>query len=395
MKDCVQGIINVIGVDYTVLHNPVIRMNIGKNLSNLEHYNTYKEVVVLDIRFIDMSLFADYGLWQPYVLRKRKFLIINTSEGFELEGVFDYLWDHNIMDGIVLFYIYEMKSIKVFTSDPHHPKNKCGQLVNVMEEYTCDSIKTMQVPNVSRKYNNCNITVSKLVHFQLQKSHTFYDLNKDDYIVLFVLRTILDTLQLKAIPSPKKYMEEFRVARLKFCKFHYDVCATPYLHSDFVWIVTLPKKIHALKVFKIIFNTVVWMLILLSFFIMSVVWWLLYKCTGRISYTSALLDVYSMTLLGAVSKVSSFLPLRVLLCSYIIYAVHIQAIFSSGFLQLLLVLQYEPAIKNLQELSNSNLSIIVMGGLIDFLKNDLENDELFNKIQNKLLVYDDEISESL
>ncbi|KAF5275761.1 hypothetical protein FQA39_LY18629 [Lamprigera yunnana] len=106
-------------------------------------------------------------------------------------------------------------------------------------------------------------------------------------------------------------------------------------------------------------------------------------CTQKVNFTSALLKVYSLTIFSAMDKVPSILSLRFIFVTYVMYAIHIQSIFTSNLVKLLTNVHYEPAIETLEQLAQSDLPIRMYAGSIGIFHNKERNDSLYMMIANK------------
>ncbi|KAF5286766.1 hypothetical protein FQA39_LY04189 [Lamprigera yunnana] len=173
-----------------------------------------------------------------------------------------------------------------------------------------------------------------------------------------------------------------RLSYLEICQ-SITSCTAPFERAIYYWTVPQRKLIDPLEVFKIVFKTDVWILIILTFVLTSVIWWFIGWCTQKVNFTSALLKVYSLTIFSAMDKVPSILSLRFIFITYVMYAIHIQSIFTSNLIKLLTNVHYEPAIETLEQLAQSDLPILMYAGSIGIFHNKERNDSLYMKIANK------------
>ncbi|KAF5301863.1 hypothetical protein FQR65_LT08695 [Abscondita terminalis] len=116
-----------------------------------------------------------------------------------------------------------------------------------------------------------------------------------------------------------------------------------------------------------------------------VAWWVLAKLFKEYTnsgWMDVFMNVYSITVLGSTNYISS----RYAFIAYVIYAIHIQTAFTSNLVQILTIPQYGPHINNLQELANSDLSILVKNDLNNWLDAIETKSVLHKTIYKKLIV---------
>ncbi|KAF5280819.1 hypothetical protein FQA39_LY17966 [Lamprigera yunnana] len=311
----------------------------------------------------------------------------------ELQMMFKLLWLHNIIDVIFLF--YNENFIELVTANPQHPSNKCEGALNHYTKYLCNStsVKTIRFPKPLRKYHNCNLT------------YYYFDKNVDlpryatalTFTTYFLLNSIQEILNINIIFADYKtvstrkppkfilYMHNFfKCARSK------NTCSVPYFQSGYLWTVPPPKLIHPLSAFKIIFKENVWILILLTFIITSVSWWLISGSRTMNAFFGILIDIYSLTIFGLLNRIPTQLPLRIVFLAYVYYSIHIQSVFTSNLVRLLTVPQFEAKITSLTELANSQYSILAFEPYYNFFTKQNESRLVIKQIVKKLVYISDE-----
>ncbi|KAF5301306.1 hypothetical protein FQR65_LT08925 [Abscondita terminalis] len=159
-------------------------------------------------------------------------------------------------------------------------------------------------------------------------------------------------------------------------------------YDDYVWVVPSPKKLHPIEVLKIVFKTNVWIAILLSYFLTSIIWWLiLRRASDSTNFSSALIALYSLTLFGSLQRPPSFLTLKLIFVGYVVYSVHIQTAFTCNLINILTIPQFEHPITTLEELANTNVPIFIeVSDYYYHFRNESVTENLYSRIRNKLKV---------
>ncbi|KAF5290419.1 hypothetical protein FQR65_LT11596 [Abscondita terminalis] len=287
------------------------------------------------------------------------------------------LWKGGVINLVVLLY-KDKTYARLYTSDPQDILNDCGDVLNSVTEQICDSNISIQFPKPRRKYTNCGI-----------KYYGIHDYETDTqlgYVVTnFVKKLVTLHLNSSHNRADVDYKHFVHVGPLRYVAPSNP--STIFFSPKVIWAVPKPKLIPLIEVVKIIFKKTVWGLMAFSFLLVTIIWWLiakyLSKCIDdRCDFTLVLLNVWESTILGCVNRVPVIWSLRFVFISYIVYSIHIQAIINSKVVELLTIPQYEPGIRNLEELSESNLHIIILKltkqVMFDYNRN--ENNRSFNKI---------------
>ncbi|KAF5290384.1 hypothetical protein FQR65_LT11561 [Abscondita terminalis] len=273
---------------------------------------------------------------------------------------------------------------QLYTSDVQAIPNNCGQTLGLVNEQECNLEITIEIPEVIRKYLNC-----PFVFVNSSKMEKSTDLS---YLVPQFLMTLL-AKHLYANSTHRNVNKENKVYVIPtYLRFKGDRQVSAIFFSPkVIWAVPKPKQIPLTEVIKIIFKKTVWALIATSLLIIAIFWWLIAKyknkCTNdHYDFTMILLDIWQSTILGSVNKVPVFWVLRFICISYIVYSIHIQAIINSKIVEILTIPQFERGIQNLEDLSQSNLQIIVEESLnfTIFEYRDLIVEDRYSKIYQLL-----------
>ncbi|KAF5275238.1 hypothetical protein FQR65_LT04272 [Abscondita terminalis] len=296
---------------------------------------------------------------------------------------FLYFWSFEFLDVVVLAYYTEHDEsyFQIITSDPQDPLNNCGKNFNSANQQHCHSNLRFEF-NVQKKFNNCTFRICSAYPTRTAKQTELAVSESIMRITATYLHASYEFDVGNSCPPPFKIINSFlRLPDL------YSQNTIIFYSSKPVWAVPKPKKIDSFKVITLIFKNTVWILILLSIFITTFSVWLLIKYNNyNYDFLLILLEIWQITLFGSINKLPWQWTLRFVFISYIVYCIHIQAVFASKIVELLTVPQYERGIQNVRELSESNLSIIVREDIkiIFFDQFNLEYDNISNKITRLL-----------
>ncbi|KAF5272398.1 hypothetical protein FQR65_LT17410 [Abscondita terminalis] len=349
------------------------------------HVDSIKDFNVQVVRFLFNSpLF--YLSANPNV----KWLIITSWQDFS-KLFLDY-WLNEIMNMVILVYNSNKNdtSLRLYTANPQAIPNRCGKALNMINEQNCKSKFTFEFPQALRKYTDCSITL-EILKRQGHKKHVA-DIKAQFFANLIISR-------LNPSPTVRSEGNGFFINFDLMKNVEYYDSTSPLVYSGTaIWFVPKPRLISTVKVITAIFQKILWIFILFFFFITALVWWLIVKLKSKCidskhGFTLILLDMWGATLFGSVYKLPTIRALRFLVISYILYCIHIQALFTSKLLQSLTVPQYERAIKNVDDVSHSNLQVFASTQLKEAYYCN-KNDSLYKEICRSLmsvagLTYDD------
>ncbi|KAF5284883.1 hypothetical protein FQR65_LT13375 [Abscondita terminalis] len=281
----------------------------------------------------------------------------------DIASYFKQLWLRDVLHIVVLLYNSNSANgfLQLFTADPQAIPNKCGTVLNLVNNQTCDSNIVVEYPKPLRKYTNCTfkiMTSTELMKDKTQNNHTVKIIHN------FLIKQISSQLDSNYV----RYSRTDRNMIIFLTILRYGdkgiLSSTIFYSTKAMWAVPKPKLIPLIRVIGIIFNKTVWATILLSFIVTATIWWLIVKYAkeyvkDKCSFTMILLNTWELTLFGCVNRIPVLWATRLLVIGYIICFIHIQAIFNSKVVEVLTVPQYEHGIQNLEELLYSGLEVIV------------------------------------
>ncbi|KAF5301873.1 hypothetical protein FQR65_LT08705 [Abscondita terminalis] len=300
-------------------------------------------------------------------LQKNTILFITHYKTIDdIKNVFGLLWRCSFYNVVVIGYNYFFEPIAVY-SDQFAMGNKCGEHFEQFIIIGCNSTKTVRFPNIFRKYPNCKLVYE---NNQLIEQVRSIKVNYTTYYLLEIIARKLNMTFKNEDVKIKKTSDFFVYPRHNAITDLSDRTTLPIYYDDTVWTVPAPKQIPPLTALKLIFKPLLWLFI----------------ATYLPSCFDAFFDVYSTTLLGSTTHIPTHSALRFGLITYVIYAIHIQTAFTSNLVKILTIPQYEPHIRNLEGLVESNLSILIRDDIFLWFNSAETKSDLQNTIYNKLAV---------
>ncbi|KAF5279581.1 hypothetical protein FQR65_LT15378 [Abscondita terminalis] len=307
-----------------------------------------------------------------------KWIIITSNK--HIRDYFLELWKETIIYFVVLLYDFNNILFQTFTGDPQAIPNNCGKSLNSINEQNCDLETIIEFPKVLRKYSNCTFTY--FTYNQLKSDTQF------GYVVSYFLMNLISNYLNSSFIHSRSVGPGHYTVIVFFLRYMLNTPTTPIFYtSKAEWVVPNPKKIPLIEVIKVMFDKTVWIVILCSFFIIAIVWQIIVKYNnGQSDFTLLLLRVWEATIYGSVNSALVFWNIRFLIICYIVYCVHIQAVFNSKIVEILTTPQYERGIRTVEELSESNIRIFVNNSTKRYLfhPEDLNDNPRLQKIYKLL-----------
>ncbi|KAF5282115.1 hypothetical protein FQA39_LY17688 [Lamprigera yunnana] len=397
-KTCIKNMFNSVSTNTTVvyvyekvfddllpknLQHPLVTIDASKEVYPNSKYLIYNEVVVLNV--IDIASFnrclivlEQNGLWSSRSSPRRKHLIVYPSQNVsELKNIFTYFLEFDIIDVIVI--AHNLSDTRVYTWNPYHPSNKCGKEFNFQTEDDCGFFN-LSVVKRKQQFNKCDVAYVYQVDSDLDRQ-----IDRVSYVSGFIFDVLIMDINATLIFKKGHRLKEnkkgvyVRLNNLnRRCISEYS-CSAVFDRNVFLLTVPPPKMINPMDVFKIVFKTHVWLLIFFTFVLTSIIWWLISWCNWGTSFTDALLKVYSLTIFSAMDKIPSIVSLRFIFIAYVLYAIHIQSIFTSNLVKLLTNTHFEPIIETLEQLAEAGLPILTVNSQIYHFRNTERYNELVYK----------------
>ncbi|KAF5297011.1 hypothetical protein FQA39_LY12225 [Lamprigera yunnana] len=382
------------GLSPNYISNPYISLDIRSPIFKTSEYSNNfvinirdKEDLRKSIRFLRRST-----IWNPKTSPGGKFLVVTTNHN--VSSIFNCLWEHNIINSVVL--TISSDNLTYYTSNPYHPKNKCGKSVQHFKTNKCE----WEVPTELRvkTFNGCEITVL-VYHFP-----QFFSKEPMAFLIRFLLFIFEDSLKVRTTfmhpRQSKKFFERLNITIFtRNSQTSWNSISSLTFHSEkIIFIVPVPEKMSAMQVLVSVFKFELWVIIMMVLLLMVLIWWITLKLHNKklasYYFFNVILDVIHVTIWSSIPKVPKCKILKFIFLIYTVYCVHIQISYSSGLIRVLTVPLYEKGIRTVEDLINSDLPIYQMfNNTESLLKMDYHN-ELSRKLLKKI-VFSEEVRRTI
>ncbi|KAK4878845.1 hypothetical protein RN001_011351 [Aquatica leii] len=395
VKSCVQQAIkNIFGEDDTLLfifddvdryifsdniNNPSIIIDMSRenkfvNETSIGHQQNYV-IHARSYNTLLQTLTKLYAtkIWRNNKMALRKVLFVTPFfENETFSKIIRTYWSIKVLNLVILTYDLNEKdsAIRLMVSDPQAVLNQCETKANLINTYSCNESNVIKFPRILRKYENCFLTIHSIVDA----------LNNHESRLLFTTAYILETI--REYLNMSITLKNETDAWLKEDLFR--------LMINFYNDVPAPKRIPQMETLKLVFKQTVWIFILVSFILTSVMLWCINKYafpSNQHSLGYYFLEVYSITIFGTTTSKRLLPFLQFIFVSYVIYSIHIQAVFTGKLITLLTIPQFEHQIESLQGLSESNNSIVTNIRRLCSDNPDKNDNKMYRKIKTKFTCY--------
>ncbi|KAK4878842.1 hypothetical protein RN001_011348 [Aquatica leii] len=395
VKSCVQqSIKNIFGEDDTLLfifddvdryifsyniNNPSIiidmsrenkfvnETSIGRQQNYVIHSRSYNTLL------LTLTKLYVTKIWKNNKMPLRKVLFVTPIfENETFSKVIRTYWSIKVLNLVILTYDLNEKNstMRLMVSDPQAVQNQCQTKANLINTYSCNESNLIKFPRILRKYENCFLTIHSMVRWSNKYPSRLL------FTTAYILKTIREYLNMSITLKKETdaWLEEdlFRLVM----NFYNEVPA--------------PKRIPQMETLKLVFKQTVWIFILVSFILTSVMLWCIDKYafpSNQHSLGYYFLEVFSITILGITTSKRLLPFLQFIFISYAIYSIHIQAVFTGKLITLLTIPQFEHQIESLQELSDSNNSIVTYISTLCSDNPDKNDNKIYRKIKTKFTCY--------
>ncbi|KAF5298782.1 hypothetical protein FQR65_LT09651 [Abscondita terminalis] len=346
-------------------------------------------VIYLDVKQTAYtSILIDWFPWRltdNVINSNVKWLLITPEE--DIGKYYLEFWKKQMANLIVLSYNSNNSSMQLHTSNPQEIPNKCGETIGLINKQSCNLKIELELPKAMRRYTNCTITLCTMTRIVKK-------IQSDNEVAQFLMRLITTYLEATFVSTTASECPDDLILVPNILRFVLPVqTGIPYYTSKALWAVPNPKQIPKMEVLFLVFKKTVWIYIAISILITAVAWGLItsYQNNCGISmcdFAVILINIWELTLLGSTDRIPIRWALRFVFICYVIYCIHIQAVFGSKIVELLIQPQFERGIQNLDDLVESNISIIIGDSVISsvFVDDNLDESQLSTKIYRALQV---------
>ncbi|KAK4876041.1 hypothetical protein RN001_012463 [Aquatica leii] len=380
-----------------IIKNPyVIARTTGSTSSKLDRSVSYivhlekHEFLNNTLTFLNSSTFRIYRQSQNC-----RYLVIINEKDVKLQDIFKTFWNMKIYKVVVLTrHSNKNKTyLKIHTSSPFHKDNYCGAYTNVIYSQDCNYNASINFSNIYN-LNGCNIT-----HFK-HSLITNCVINYIDNLLKGFAEKVNGKYTIKLMKNRTEVANTIiqtfmgigvTLINVKLFKL-YDFSNT-ILTNKFVIIVKGGNTMSPIKSLFVIFKVEVWAMIILAIGITSLALWFILSLDNKrfnIAHLGEIwLNVYLATIWGYFAPLLKNSKARCVCICYLIYQLHIQTGFTSNLVTVLTTPQYEVGITNLEQIVESNLSIIANTYMeIAYFKDEGEPNSIYQKIRKQMQFMD-------
>ncbi|KAK4875256.1 hypothetical protein RN001_011678 [Aquatica leii] len=319
----------------------------------------------------------------------RYLVIINENHSQDIQKIFTFFWNLKIHKVVVI--TQHNHDHQIHTSNPYDKKNYCGAYANIIRSQYCNGNFTINILKNYTDINKCGITfltfddnnyglkaffedffntLAKKTNGEFIKNTTVT--SKTEVISIMMQPIIVTSIATDSSPHIKEF----------------DYSNTVMVNK-IVIIVKAGDTVSPVKILFVIFRTEVWIMIILSIGITSLSLWLISSIDKQqfsiSKFGKTWLDVLLATIWGYFVLVPRNIKARYIIISYLVYQIHIQTGFTSNLVTVLTTPQYKPGIQNLEDLVESNLSIIASPCFEEFYFSRAEtSNNIYSKIKNQM-----------
>lgn len=127
-----------------------------------------------------------------------------------------------------------------------------------------------------------------------------------------------------------------------------------FLNQRHLWIVTKPKRVSNAKIFGLIFTYDVWFYIMLTTFLVGIVWYVISRIKKERNAFEIVIEIARVLFCGN-TNIPQDVTLRILLLSYVIFAFLFNYTFQARYSSFLTVPQYADKVNTDEKLARSTL----------------------------------------
>uniref|UniRef100_A0A1Y1K2K3 Ionotropic glutamate receptor C-terminal domain-containing protein n=1 Tax=Photinus pyralis TaxID=7054 RepID=A0A1Y1K2K3_PHOPY len=380
------------------LNRPVFVVAVNLHPKTVNFFTTGNDFIFC-VRNVDLLSYASYLIGHLKWSERKGYSdvrVLVISPG-NVERMHDQCWKSLLYNVVLLSWGSGEEVLSV--SNQFTEGNNCGERARVIEKESCAGSVNIQFPKTSN-LNQCPLVLavyhkSRFNYLKLVKSCP--DVR---YIMEFLMNLMaqyFNTKYVVHVANREGDIAQFIEYNKNISIFLYadptapaNIASQPVLTHSIVWIVPKSLPVPAIRVVLLAFKSLVWYLIIFTFVSTVFVWWLIVGCQNRRfrleDGLDAMTNVSSLTILSSIPVMPRSFLHRSVILAYLIYIIHISCAFTSRWIELLTVPQYEFQIKTLQQFADANLPIYISNNFQrnHFSRNDTNN-ALYEKLQ-KLLI---------
>lgn len=298
------------------------------------------------------------SIWNKNQSPRGTFFVITANPN--LKNIFEILWVNDIINVIII------NGAKLYTSDPFSNGNNCGNSSEVIFSETCDSM--VKFNKTVKNVNGCLLQLSNvLTTTRIKESPTVGFLWEIFALISEKLNSNnVGGFEMKneevAHQNPSEgILFSFRITREAKDMDTFDF-SNIYYYDKLVWAVPKPNKNFGVRIL-FIYKKAVWLLILSTFLLEVLAWWLIAAkdLDNYHDFWRCLIANYAFLLGQADNLTPKTRALKFLALFFMLYCIVISVSSQANLTCGLTNPSYERGITTLEELSQSDLTLLSTG----------------------------------
>ncbi|KAF5303778.1 hypothetical protein FQR65_LT08113 [Abscondita terminalis] len=363
-------------------NNRLTRLKIDKYPSyivRVQRHSTLRQTLL----FLTSSNFFSYR----HYFNSWYLIIMNDYSDLQIDKVFLLFWNSRMFN-VALLTSSDNKNNKtlgtIYTSNPFYKENICGMYCRNIRSQECNTKSSIIFETLYKDFNQCTIAMSV--------GNKYGSVSPVATIGMNILSEISKKVNAKFIVNygTNDSIDEKASVRLQIITQQYETyefydLSDILLWDNLVFVMRGGDLISPITALFVIFKIEVWIIIVASILITSLVLWMLSPKKDVSEYSKISLNVFSATIWGNFSSISQRTEIRCICIGYLIYHIHIQTGFTCNLTTILTTPRYESGISNIEQLTDSKISIYTL----DFVKNmyfsDIAKSEcIYTKIKSQM-----------
>lgn len=379
-----------------------ILFNINKGTNTVDRILTLQTNFIIVVQNFQEALLAISRIkktefWSTCGSPGGKYILLLDKIETDIETSFKSLWNFDIVNVVVIYFDQQESDFKIISSQPFSShQNFCSKTIASKLETTCKNITASTKLFTRTNLSNCSFKVFPFRTFYKQPFMTNPKTQKNVGVLLEPIRIIGASLRMNITFIEDTFgMEKEIVAGRDFhtftsyfydgtfdaqaidpsrsiANYHYCEHSDVFFFDPYVWVVPKPSKKPNIEVLASVFAVKTWFITFFNVALAACVWYVIFKSShqGKCSYTNihCFFDAYKIALNHGINRLpNSKVQTRTFLVIYLFYCELIGWHYISKLSSILLKPNFDRGIENLNDLVDSDLTILILDYARDHL----------------------------
>lgn len=307
-------------------------------------------------------------LWDAKKSPKRRFLIFVNNNITTPQRIFDYAKKKYMINVLIVNFLFAE------TFAAYYPKTYCNGIKFTSKIFTCNKLDKINFEGSAKILHGCQLDI--FVVTALPEAYVDYIKEKDKGFLIRPLFFLQQMYQWKMKFTTSNVPFQFQIHENKVkdingsdvfaCDIRLNISddyretTKTILYENFLWLLPVPKKKSNVKVLMTIYSYVTWTFIIAALcFVASVNFVIDIFINQRRDFQRSFLEIFRLTLGSGINQLTKLNFYRIFLISYIIYCLHVNCFYQGKLSAVLTSANYERHIRNVEDLYESNLRLLV------------------------------------